>query len=293
MMFKNYTRKNLLSKSLRKIVDRKIGLIKYLTVESENSISHGTIATYGSVVQVTQSVPQPSILIVCEHASNHVPPHLDSLGLPQEVLETHVAWDPGARGVAEAMQSRLPAVLVQSQVSRLVYDCNRPPEAPSAIPAKSEIYGIPANANLTTAARQERVEHVYKPFEQAIRTEIKKRRAKLYLMITIHSFTPIYHGRPRDVELGILHGNDTRFAHAMMAHIPSPQVYDIRLNEPYSAQDGVAHTLNLHASANGLMNVMIEIRNDLIQTPDAQVAMAIYLTQWTERTLHSLSQVAS
>lgn len=262
-------------------------------MESQNGITRVSDATYGSVVQTTQSTPQPSILIVCEHASNHIPPHLGSLGLAPDVLETHVAWDPGARGVAEQMQARLPAVLVQSQVSRLVYDCNRPPEAPSAIPAKSEIYDIPANANLTAAARQERVDHVYRPFEQAIRTQIEHNRAHLDLMITIHSFTPIYHGRPRDVELGILHGDDARFAHAMMAHIPSPKVYDIRLNEPYSAQDGVAHTLNLHAAANGLMNVMIEIRNDLIQTPDAQDAMAIYLTQWAERTLHSLSQVAS
>ena len=59
----------------------------------------------------------------------------------------------------------------------LVYDCNRPPEAQSAIPEKSEIYDIPGNTQLSPAQRQERIERVYRPFEAALRAQIDMHRA--------------------------------------------------------------------------------------------------------------------
>jgi predicted N-formylglutamate amidohydrolase len=96
------------------------------------------------------------VVLVCEHASNHVPAELFGLGASDETLASHAAWDPGAIEVAEAMALELDATLVAAQVSRLVYDCNRPPEASSAMIAKSEAHRIPGNENLDAQARSRR-----------------------------------------------------------------------------------------------------------------------------------------
>ena len=243
-----------------------------------------TTIDFGPAVKVTPVAEPPSVIVVCEHASNRIPDGLNDLGLDQTALSSHIAWDPGAREVAEAVAHSLSAGLVCSTVSRLVYDCNRPPEAESAIPRQSEIYAIPGNENLTPEARADRIEHVYRPFERALADEIARHRATLGLLVTIHSFTPVFHGAARSVELGILHGEDDRFATAMMQHLPDSLPFTARLNEPYAPADGVMHTLDLHGAANGLRSVMIEVRNDLIATGQAQKAMAGLLADWINAT---------
>ncbi len=235
---------------------------------------------FGEVVHVRPAAAGSRVLVVCEHASNRVPAGMRDLGLSGEALQSHAAWDPGAIGVAEVMADQMLAALVQAGVSRLVYDCNRPPEAPSAMPARVEKYGIPANEALTAEMRQKRVTQVYEQFATALARQIRDTRAELKLMVTIHSFNPTFHGEVRGVEVGILHGKDDRFASAMMGDIPSGFPFAARMNEPYSAADGVAHTLDLHGAANGLLNVMIEIRNDLIQSTNQQKEVAANLVPW-------------
>lgn len=218
------------------------------------------------------------VLILCEHASNALPSWLQNLEASQEVFDSHVAWDPGALGVAQALVKPLNAQLVYSTFSRLVYDCNRPPHAPSAILAQSEKYHIPGNANLTPSQRDERAAKIYHPFRQVVEDCLRSK--PMDYMVTIHSFTPIYHGRLRDVQIGILHGNDARLATAMLAQKPADMPFETRLNEPYSAADGVAHSLDYYGSMFALPNVMIEIRNDLIATQEQQEAVAAYLAPW-------------
>jgi predicted N-formylglutamate amidohydrolase len=237
---------------------------------------------FGEVFRTTQTDRQARFLIVCEHASNRIPADLNNLGLSDEVVQSHVAWDPGALGVAQALLRALPSVLVEGAVSRLVYDCNRPPEALSAIPEQSEIYAIAGNAGLSQADRDLRADHVYRPFARAITQQIEAHRETLELMVTVHSFTPVFNGRERAVEIGILHGEDQSFAQDMMAHQPAGAAYDIRLNEPYDASDGVAHTLDVQGARHGLLNVMIEIRNDLIRTADQQERMGAFLADWIQ-----------
>ena len=134
-------------------------------------------------------------LIVCEHASNFIPQELGDLGLSAAALESHIAWDLGAAEVSKQLAKLLNATCVLGGVSRLVYDCNRPPEAPDAIPEKSEIYAIPGNVGLAADDRQDRVEQVYKPFFECVERLISRKQA----LVTIHSFTPVYQGVTRDV----------------------------------------------------------------------------------------------
>ena len=219
------------------------------------------------------------VIVVCEHASCFIPPELNSLGLDAGILKSHIAWDPGALAVAEGISNRLDAVLVASQVSRLVYDCNRPPDAAAAVPEKSEIFDIPGNQELGQAQRHSRIALVYEPFRASLAGIIAAADSPA-IIVTVHSFTPIYNGKARDVELGILHDSDTRLADAMLANTHWHTALDVRRNEPYGPDDGVTHTLRENAVPAGLHNVMIEIRNDLITTPREQDAMAATLSGW-------------
>lgn len=211
-------------------------------------------------------------VIVCEHASPHIPRALGDMGLPALALFSHIAWDPGALGVAEALAQMLDAPLVAAAVSRLIYDCNRPPEAETAVLERSEIWTIPGNVDLTPAARARRVADVYEPFYVALADLIASKPGAPAL-ITIHSFTPVFHGAPRDTEIGVLHDADASLADALLAALDGG-AFRVARNDPYGPEDGVTHTLREHAMPRKLPNVMIEIRNDLIATEETQRAMA-------------------
>lgn len=206
-------------------------------------------------------------IMVCEHASNAFPLPWGDLGLSAAQKQAHVAWDPGALDLARGLAAKLDATLIFSNVSRLICDLNRPPDAPAAMAAQSEVHEVPGNAKLTGAQRLERIQSLYLPFHQAVSEVVAARLATQTPMalLTIHSFTPVYFGNPREVEFGIIHERDDRLARAI-AQRPTSLI--TRLNEPYSATDGVVHTLARHATPFGLPNAMLEIRNDLLQ-PDA------------------------
>ncbi len=226
------------------------------------------------------------LVFVCEHASNHIPEKYGNLGLDEAVRESHVAWDPGASAVAHRLAEAFDAPLVESAVSRLVYDCNRPPEAPDAMPAKSEIHVIPGNRGLSDAERAARTAEIYAPF-RALLAETIAARPLPPALITIHSFTPVYHGHARDVEIGILHDADSRLADAMLESAPRFTPRKVARNAPYGPEHGVTHTLREHALPAGLQNVMIEIRNDLIAGEADQAEMAGTLARWLA---HALSR---
>jgi len=227
------------------------------------------------------SIPAP-VLLVCEHASNQFPETFGDLGLDEDVRRSHIAWDPGAYEVAIRLSERLAATLVAGGVSRLLYDCNRPPELGSAVPERSEIYEIPGNKGLSAEERERRVELIYRPFSQAITDAIEHTSPQA--LVTVHSFTPVFHGKMRSVEIGILHDADTRLADACLEfadEIP----FRLARNEPYGPKDGVAHTLQVHGIQRGLLNLMIEIRNDLITSAEEYEKMAHLLGMMLERAL--------
>ena len=240
-------------------------------VAASGQTEEGVVATYNP----TGTSP---FLIVCEHASNHIPKAFNELGLTDDVAISHVAWDPGAGQVATNLADLLDAPCLLSKVSRLVYDCNRPPDAPDAIPAKSEVHRIPGNEGLGSEERARRVASYYMPFKRALERAISKLPVD-GAMVTIHSFTPVYFSKQREVELGILHDADSRLADAMLAALPRFSDLSVQRNQPYGPQDGVTHTLKQHGLANGLLNVMIEIRNDLLRSDQQCSAISQLLAE--------------
>ena len=219
----------------------------------------------GPVAEVINPSGAADMCLVCEHASPAIPSSLNGLGLAEDERLSHAAWDIGALDLTRALAERLDAPAVVARISRLVYDCNRPPDAPGAITERSENIVVAGNQNLPDAARAARIAEIYEPFHATVTEALDGFRTPPAL-VTIHSFTPVWMGQPRDVELGLLHDTDDRLAKAMMAHRDAR--VDTQLNAPYDAHDGVTHMLQRHALPRGLQNVMIEVRNDLIDDPE-------------------------
>ncbi len=241
-------------------------------------------------IEILNRYAKGPVLLLCEHASYHIPEHYHGLGLAPSYRRSHAAWDPGARDVAVVLSGLLNAPLVASRVSRLVYDCNRPPEAASAMPERSEVVEVPGNRELTPAQRAARAEAVYYPFCKAVTQVLAQRTAHDIptVLITVHSFTPTFHGQVRAVEIGILHDADRRLADAMLAHAHRLPHRCIQRNAPYGPEDGVTHSLVRHGIDNDLANVMIELRNDLLVTLEDAQAMARELMQLIRPALAAL-----
>jgi predicted N-formylglutamate amidohydrolase len=239
-------------------------------------------ATAGFVVNENGTSPY---VLICEHASNSIPKNLDALGLSEVDLQRHIAWDIGADGTARILSKLLNAPLILQNYSRLVYDCNRPPEAEGAMPEVSEMTPIPGNKNLNARSKLARINEIYRPFQNAIAMFLDNRAARgiRAIPVSIHSFTKLYKGKERSVELGLLFDRDAWLANLMVKSFPG---FNTQLNEPYGPKDGVMHLMNLHAAPRGLHHLMIEIRNDLIESERGQ-------QQWAQRLSIPLQQAAA
>lgn len=229
-------------------------------------------------------------LLVCEHASNFIPAELNHLGLDEDALESHIAWDPGARDVAVKLSALLDAPLVAPQISRLVYDCNRPPHNESAVTEKSENTTIPGNSGLSSEDRAQRNQRFFLPFNEALDGVIQRKIAQGIkpVLITIHSFTPLYDGVHRDTEIGFIHDRDTRLADEMLGIAATTAAYRVGRNTPYGPSDGVTQTLIAHALPHNLLNVMVEIRNDLIGDAEGCAGMAEWVAMLVKRSVAAI-----
>jgi predicted N-formylglutamate amidohydrolase len=231
-------------------------------------------------VRVTNPGGSSPFVMTCAHASNFLPPEFGTLGLAAEQLARHIAWDPGALPVARRMAEALDATLVETRISRLVIDCNRPLDAPDLVPPVSETTAIPGNASLSEKQRAARIALSWQPFHDAVASIIDKRQARGLetRLVSIHSFTPVYKGMSRPWHIGIIHDEDRRLAAPLIAALQRLAGVTVGVNEPYSPADRVYFTLERHARPRGLPCAMIEIRNDEISDEAGQRKWADLLT---------------
>ena len=217
-------------------------------------------------------------VVTCDHASNRVPAWIagGDLGLPPADMERHIAWDVGAAGLALALAERLDSPCVLSEFSRLVIDPNRGEDDPTLIMQLYDGSVIPGNRHLDRTMREERLRRLYRPYHAAL-AQVAGRRPDS-VICAIHSFTPCLRGRPpRPWHVGILHSHrDSRLALPLIARLREEPDLCIGDNQPYAGHlPGDA--IDRHALAHGRPNVLIELRNDLIATPEAQAAWAARL----------------
>ena len=201
------------------------------------------------------------ILLICDHASNQVPPEVD-LGISAALLDKHIAIDIGAAPVTRALAAQLGAPAILATVSRLVIDFHRPPDHAGLVPEISDGHPIPGNVG---ADRLERIARYHAPYHRALGEMIGSYRPRL--LVSIHSFTSALESgsAPRPWEIGILYNRDTRAAHRAIAAFQGAGVVTGD-NQPYSGRD-LNMTLNRHGEGNGIASFAIELRNELIDHP--------------------------
>src|SRR5580700_2091187 len=150
-------------------------------------------------------------LFTSDHYGRLIPKTLGDLGLPESELVRHIAWDIGIAGVAERLSRELDAHLIAQRYSRLVIDCNRPPRAASSIPLFSDATTIPGNEGLSREDSELRRRAIFDPYHRRIDEVIDQRMAEKRptILVSLHSFTPVYAGVRRPWHIGTLYHRDT------------------------------------------------------------------------------------
>jgi predicted N-formylglutamate amidohydrolase len=142
-------------------------------------------------------------------------------------------WDPGAWTLAQFFASSLNAPLQGCGSSRLLIEANRSEVSPELFSKFSK--------KLLPEQKEKLYREIYKPYRNQLQGTIEASK-KPVLHLSIHSFTPIWSGVERKVDIGILFDPDNKseaeFSHqfkdALEKHLPDLK---IRFNEPYRGTD--------------------------------------------------------
>jgi predicted N-formylglutamate amidohydrolase len=246
------------------------------------------LLTENDPVPVLEENPQgrSPFLLTSDHFGRAIPRALGDLGLPESELARHIAWDIGIAGVARELSRRLNAHLVAQAYSRLVIDCNRPLDAPGSIPRISEATVIPGNEGLTREAAQARRREVFDPYHRRISQTIEQRLRDGVptVLVSLHSFTPVYAGIRRPWHVGTLYQREARLPPLLLKSLRASGDLVVGDNEPYAVSAETDYTIPVHGEARGLMNTGIEIRQDLISDLTGEM-------QWAERLANVLGEI--
>jgi predicted N-formylglutamate amidohydrolase len=225
-------------------------------------------------------------LLTCDHYGRLIPRILSDLGLPERELTRHIAWDIGIAGVAEALSKHLDAHLIAQLYSRLVIDCNRPPGTPSSIPQISDATTIRGNEDLAPDAAEARRRQIFDPYHRRIAEVIDQRLRDgiATVLVSLHSFTPVYAGVTRPWHIGTLYHRDTRLPPLLLKWLRAQSDLVVGDNEPYAVSNETDYTIPVHGEARGLMNSGIEIRQDLIADQAGQ-------KQWADRLANVFGEI--
>ncbi len=206
-------------------------------------------------------------ILIADHAGRAIPRSLGSLGLDATDLARHIAWDIGIGDVTRSLARHLDAPAVLAPYSRLVIDPNRRLGDPTSIAQGSDGVAIPGNRGLDPRARQARAREIFEPYHAAVARLIEsRRRARLDpALISMHSFTPVMNGFERPWQIGILWNRDGRLPVPLLRRLAATGLC-VGDNEPYSGRDEHGYSIYVHGQDIGLAHVLIEIRQDLIDT---------------------------
>ncbi|WP_128923686.1 N-formylglutamate amidohydrolase [Bradyrhizobium guangxiense] len=225
-------------------------------------------------------------LLTSDHYGRVLPRALGDLGVTEAELARHIGWDIGIAGVADRLATLLDAHLIAQRYSRLVIDCNRPPGVASSIPVISEATAIPRNDGISDRERAARRREIFEPYHRRIDAAIDARidARRPTVLVSLHSFTPVYAGVARPWHIGTLYNRDTVLPRLLLKHLRGQGDLVVGDNEPYAVSDLTDYTIPVHGEGRGLVNTGIEIRQDLIADQAGQ-------QQWAKRLARILGEI--
>lgn len=226
------------------------------------------------------------VFVFCDHASNAMPDDLNCLGLPGDILQTHIAWDIGAGALARALAERLGATFFRCGYSRLIVDPNRDIHVDDLIPSASDQIPIPGNQMLTEAERAARIERFHVPYHNDLDAAIEEmlsRHARPFI-VSVHSFTNRLMGAAidRPWSVGLLWREDEPSARSMIDYLRAVKDWRIGDNEPYDARQ-FNYSVDRHVGPRKLSHLTLELRQDLISDDAGVMKMADILANGVRR----------
>ncbi len=232
-------------------------------------------------VRVLRADGKSDLVLVADHAGRAIPRRLGTLGLPASELARHIAWDIGIAGVTERLADALDAPAVLQTYSRLVIDCNRGHDVGSSIPAISETTTIPGNRDLSAVERAARQREIFAPYHAHVREllDARARAGQRSVLIAMHSFTPVFKGERRPMQVGILYNRDPRLPRILLDLLRNEGDLVVGDNAPYAVSDATDYTIPMHGERRGIPHVEIEIRQDLIAENAGQADWAARLAR--------------
>jgi predicted N-formylglutamate amidohydrolase len=226
-------------------------------------------------VEEIRGAAEAGVVILCDHASNALPPAYGNLGLPASDFERHIAYDIGAAWLARKLADLLNAPAALSTFSRLLIDPNRGADDPTLVMRLSDGAIVPSNAGVDEGEIARRRDLYWRPYRETCARLIETMSAtgRQPVVLSIHSFTPAWRGNPRPWKVGVLWDMDPRVPEPLLSALAresdlQPADELVGDNEPY---DGAlaGDTIDDVATSRGLANALIEVRQDLIVTREA------------------------
>jgi predicted N-formylglutamate amidohydrolase len=219
------------------------------------------------------------VVLLCEHASNYIPPEYANLGLEPSELGRHIAWDIGVAEVVRHLSRQLDAPAFLGTYSRLLIDLNRPLHASSSIVTRSEATDIPGNVSLSPTEREHRAARFFRPFHNAVEQHLAARitDGQPAVIVAVHSFTPTYHGVSRPWHAGVLYEKAAPFARATIERLSAhdgDSALNVGHNVPYSPSPDEDYGLLIYGDNVGNPAILIEIRQDLLSRPEDHATWA-------------------
>lgn len=241
-------------------------------------------ADWPSPVEVLNETGGSDIILLCEHASNHIPAEFDALGLNDTDTKRHIAWDIGAAEVTRRLAAALDAPAFLSSYSRLLIDLNRPLNSASSIPLRSENTDIPGNADLTLEERARRAALIFTPFHDRVAAHILEREkaGRATRIVAMHSFTPVFFGKPRPWHAGILYDKSVAFGQSVIAGLRIDAALNVDGNVPYVISRDEDYAIPIHGQDRGHDAILIEVRQDLISA-------VVGIEEWAGRLTNALT----
>ena len=238
--------------------------------------------------------PDAGLILLCDHAGNAFPPGYGTLGLPASELERHIAYDIGAAGVVEGLARALGVPAVLSRYSRLLVDLNRGEDDPTLIMRLSDGAIIPGNRDLTGDERDFRLERFWRPYHVAIDGVIDTciNAGVPPALLSVHSFTESWKGKPRPWHAGVLWDQDPRLVTPLLAALAAERDLVVGDNQPYTGKL-VGDCMWQHGTMRGLAHAIVEIRQDLIGTAAGQASWVKRLERMMLAILRAPEVVAS
>jgi predicted N-formylglutamate amidohydrolase len=237
-------------------------------------------------VELIEGEVEGGLLLIADHAMRHLPERYGTLGLHASEFDRHIAYDIGVEPLTRELASRLRCPAIMARFSRLLIDPNRGEDDPTLVRQLYDGAVITGNYPLTAQELHYRVGAFYRPFRQAVGDAVAglwKAADKPPLVIALHSFTPSMGGKARPWHAGILWDADPRAAKPLISMLETEPDLIVGDNEPY---DGALHGDTLHeiCTSQGICNLLIEVRQDLINTPNG-------VEQWAERLAPMLARL--